>query len=171
LIYRFSEFEVDKERFSLCRNGMPVQLEPKVLRLLLYLVDHHGRLVGKQELLDALWADAFVTENALTRAVGMLRRALDDDPREPRFIQTVTRVGYRFVAEVSIAGAPPDSAPLTIPGLAVGEGSSGAQAVSRALSVSRPFRWLPTGIALAGLLFLWRLTEREGGPGRGRRGL
>ena len=78
-------------------------IEPKVLRLLIYLIENRNRLVRKQELLDKVWPDAMVTENALTRAVGLLRKALNDDIRVPRFIETVPTAGYRFIAGVTVA--------------------------------------------------------------------
>src|ERR1700749_1172452 len=98
MVYRFDQFEVDDREFRLTEDGEPVQVEPKVLRLLIFLIENRNRLVRKQELLDAVWPDAMVTENALTRAVGLLRKALNEDSRVPRFIETVQTVGYRFIA-------------------------------------------------------------------------
>jgi DNA-binding winged helix-turn-helix (wHTH) protein len=103
VIYRFDEFEVDDREFRLSANGAPLQVEPKVLRLLLYLIENRNRLVRKQELLDRVWPDAMVTENALTRVVGLLRKALNDDSHVPRFIETVPTAGYRFIASVTVA--------------------------------------------------------------------
>jgi TolB-like protein/DNA-binding winged helix-turn-helix (wHTH) protein/tetratricopeptide (TPR) repeat protein len=103
VIFRFDRFQADDTAFRLIADGAPVSLEPKALRLLLYLIQNRGRLVRKQELLDAVWGDAAVTENALTRSVGLLRKALDDDSREPRFIETVPTAGYRFIAQVDTA--------------------------------------------------------------------
>jgi TolB-like protein/DNA-binding winged helix-turn-helix (wHTH) protein/Tfp pilus assembly protein PilF len=100
LIYRFGDFQVDDADFRLTSGSTPIALEPKVLRLLLYLVQNPGRLVRKQEILDAVWQEASVTENALTRSIGLLRRTLDDRSREPRYIETVPTVGYRFIAVV-----------------------------------------------------------------------
>ena len=103
MVYRFGQFEVDDREFRLCENETPVQVEPKVLRLLLYLIENRNRLVRKQELLDKVWPDAMVTENALTRAVGLLRKALNDDIRVPQFIETVPTAGYRFIAAAAVA--------------------------------------------------------------------
>jgi len=103
VIFRFDRFQADDNVFRLVADGVPVSLEPKALRLLLYLIQNRGRLVRKQELLDAVWADTSVTESALTRSIGLLRKALDDDSREPRFIETVPTAGYRFIAQVEIA--------------------------------------------------------------------
>src|SRR5580704_1017443 len=104
MVYRFDQFEVDDREFRLSQDGAPVQVEPKVLRLLVYLIENRNRLVRKQELLDAVWPDAMVTENALTRAIGLLRKALGEDSRVPRYIETVPTAGYRFIAQVTVAG-------------------------------------------------------------------
>jgi TolB-like protein/DNA-binding winged helix-turn-helix (wHTH) protein len=77
-----------------------IYLQPKTFDTLLYLVERHGSLVKKEEILRSLWADAFVTENALTRCIKEVREALKDDAYQPSFIKTVPRVGYRFIAEV-----------------------------------------------------------------------
>src|SRR5580704_17763950 len=102
MVYRFDQFEVDDREFRLCEDGTPVQVEPKVLRLLVYLIENRNRLVRKQELLDQVWPDAMVTENALTRAIGLLRKALSENSQVPRYIETVPTAGYRFIANVSI---------------------------------------------------------------------
>jgi eukaryotic-like serine/threonine-protein kinase len=112
MIYRFEQFEVDDREFRFSEHGTPLQVEPKVLRLLLYLIENRSRLVRKQELLDTVWQDAMVTENALTRAIGLLRKSLNDDSRVPKFIETVPTAGYRFIAKVTTAEDPttPESA-------------------------------------------------------------
>jgi TolB-like protein/DNA-binding winged helix-turn-helix (wHTH) protein/tetratricopeptide (TPR) repeat protein len=112
MIYRFASFEVDDSEFRLSQDGVPVVLEPKALRLLLFLVANPGRLIRKQELLDSVWFDAAVTENALTRSIALLRKTLNDDSREPKFIETVPTVGFRFIAPVatpSLAGVSVDA--------------------------------------------------------------
>lgn len=107
MVYRFDRFHADDDTFRLTADGEPVSLEPKTLRLLIYLIQNPGRLLRKQEILDAVWADAAVTENALTRTIGLLRKALADDSREPRFIETVPTAGYRFIAEVNVLNGAP----------------------------------------------------------------
>ena len=102
MIYRFDRFQADEGAFRLVADGSQVSLEPKALRVLLYLIQNRGRLVRKQELLDVVWAEAAVTESALTRSIGLLRKTLEDDSREPRFIETVPTAGYRFIAEVEV---------------------------------------------------------------------
>jgi Tol biopolymer transport system component/DNA-binding winged helix-turn-helix (wHTH) protein len=105
MVYQFDQFEVDDREFRLSEDGTPVQVEPKVLRLLVYLIENRNRLVRKQELLDQVWPDAMVTENALTRAVGLLRKALSENSQVPRYIETVPTAGYRFIANVSVVTA------------------------------------------------------------------
>jgi Tol biopolymer transport system component/DNA-binding winged helix-turn-helix (wHTH) protein len=105
MIYRFEQFEVDDREFRFSEHGTPLQVEPKVLRLLLYLIENRSRLVRKQELLDTVWQDAMVTENALTRTIGLLRKALNEDSRVPRYIETVPTAGYRFIADVTVVSA------------------------------------------------------------------
>jgi DNA-binding winged helix-turn-helix (wHTH) protein/Tol biopolymer transport system component len=105
VVYQFDQFEVDDREFRLSEDGKTIQLEPKVLRLLVYLIENRNRLVRKQELLDQVWPDAMVTENALTRAVGLLRKALSENSQVPRYIETVPTAGYRFIANISIVNA------------------------------------------------------------------
>ncbi|MGA8041794.1 MAG: winged helix-turn-helix domain-containing protein [Terracidiphilus sp.] len=112
MIYHFEGFQADDTAFQLSVDGAPVPLEPKTLRLLLYLLQNGGRLIRKQEILDAVWTEASVTENALTRSIGLLRKVLDDDSREPRFIETVPTAGYRFIAPVEILPSKDSVTPL-----------------------------------------------------------
>ena len=110
MTYQFLDVSVDLERVAVTRNGVAVELEPKVFDVLRHLLEHADRLVTKEELLDAVWSDTFVTPNVLTRAIAQLRRALGDDAREARCIGTVARRGYRFIAELTVTSgaAPPD---------------------------------------------------------------
>jgi DNA-binding winged helix-turn-helix (wHTH) protein len=98
--YRFEDIQVDLKSFRLFRGGRAIPVEPKALTLLIFLVENRGRLVRKHELMQAVWNDAFVTEQVLSRAIGQLRKVLDDDAREPRYIETVPTLGFRFIAEV-----------------------------------------------------------------------
>ena len=83
------------------RAGVPLDLEPKALEVLLFLIERRERMVLKEELLDGVWRDTFVTPNALTRVIAQLRKALGDDAQEARVIETVPRKGYRFLPAVS----------------------------------------------------------------------
>jgi DNA-binding winged helix-turn-helix (wHTH) protein len=99
--YGFGPFVVDRARYQVLRDDAVVELTPKLLDLLLHLLDHPGTLVTKDQLLDAIWPGVNVSDNALAQAVSELRQALGDDPASPRFIKTVARRGYRFIAPVS----------------------------------------------------------------------
>jgi Tol biopolymer transport system component/DNA-binding winged helix-turn-helix (wHTH) protein len=106
MVYRFDQFEIDDREFRFSDGHTPVSVEPKALRLLIYLIQNRNRLVPKQELLDKVWPDAIVTENVLTREIVLLRKAFKEDSRSPRYIETVPTVGYRFVAKVTEVGQP-----------------------------------------------------------------
>jgi Tol biopolymer transport system component/DNA-binding winged helix-turn-helix (wHTH) protein len=101
-IYQFDNVRVDAESFRVWKNEAAVQMEPKALRVLLFLLENRGRLIEKRELLDAVWKETFVTENALTREIAQLRKALGDNPRESKYIETVPTRGYRFIADVQV---------------------------------------------------------------------
>jgi TolB-like protein/DNA-binding winged helix-turn-helix (wHTH) protein/Flp pilus assembly protein TadD len=99
-LHRFGDFTVDSEQKVLLRNGVPLPLAPKVFDTLLILVEDGGggRIVAKDVLMNRLWPDTFVEEANLTFNIQQLRKALHDDARHPRFIETVARRGYRFIA-------------------------------------------------------------------------
>ena len=99
-IYRFDDVSVEAGEFRVFKNGEPITLEPKAFQVLIFLIENRGRLVTKDELLDAVWKDSFVTPNVLTRIVAQLRRALDDASQNSRHIETVPTRGYRFIAGV-----------------------------------------------------------------------
>lgn len=109
-MFRFSEFELNLDRYELRRDGTPVKAEPRVLEVLNYLVEHRDRVVPKEELLDKLWPDVHVSESALTTAIRDARRALGDSPTEPRWIRTVYGRGFRFVGTLGAAPAAPVAA-------------------------------------------------------------
>jgi Tol biopolymer transport system component/DNA-binding winged helix-turn-helix (wHTH) protein len=97
---RFGEFRLDLDRGRLSRGEEPVAVPPRALDTLVALVRHHDRIVGKAELLDLVWPDANVEEANLSQQVFTLRRILGDEPEQPRFIATLPRRGYRFIADV-----------------------------------------------------------------------
>ena len=101
-IFRFADVEVDERNFSVTKAGEVLPLEPKVFKVLQFLLHHAGRVVTKDELLEAVWNDCSVSESSLTRSVAVLRRLLGDDIHEPRYIATVPTVGYRFLCDVQV---------------------------------------------------------------------
>jgi DNA-binding winged helix-turn-helix (wHTH) protein/Flp pilus assembly protein TadD len=102
-LVHFPPFTLDTHRLVLSRDGTPVDLSPRLVELLGFLAAHPGELVSKDALLERFWPDVNVTENTLTRAIADIRKAVGDQPASPRYIQTVARRGYRFVAVVSSA--------------------------------------------------------------------
>lgn len=102
-VFEFNGFRLDLRRMAVWQGAERILLEPKALDVLRYLVEHRDRLVTKDELLESIWKDTFVTPNALTRAIAQLRKGLGDDVDRPTLIETVAKRGYRFVAPVTVA--------------------------------------------------------------------
>src|SRR5215213_1162078 len=98
LCYEFGPYRLDTSTCVLSRSGNTISLTPKAIKILLMLVANAGKLVEKDELLQEVWPDTFVEESNLTQNIFTLRRALGDERAGPRYIETVTRRGYRFVA-------------------------------------------------------------------------
>ena len=104
--YEFGNFRLDPDAKTLFCESKPVALTPKVFDTLQFFVEHAGRLLEKEELMRTIWQDRFVEESNLTFNIKMLRRALQDDAHQPRFIETVPRRGYRFIADVKESSSP-----------------------------------------------------------------
>ncbi len=104
----FDRFELDEADARLTCAGRPVALPPKPFSVLCALARTPRMLVTKNALLDAVWGHRFVTESVLKSAISEVRAVLGDDPKQPRYIETVSRRGYRFIAPLS---APSQSAP------------------------------------------------------------
>lgn len=95
--YRFSDFVLSPRRRALLRHGEEQPLIPRYFDLLVFLVEHRQEALHRRDIFDRVWSDVVVSDSALSQAIRTLRRTLGDDPREPRFIRTVSRHGYRFV--------------------------------------------------------------------------
>lgn len=102
LIYQFDDVRVDLGRFEVMKADVRIRLEPKAFETLVFLIQNRGQLVEKNELLDVVWKDSFVTENAMTRIIAQLRKGLGDASKEAKYIETVPTRGYRFIAEVEV---------------------------------------------------------------------
>jgi eukaryotic-like serine/threonine-protein kinase len=168
LTYLFHEYELDDLSFCLTRDGQRVPLEPKSLRVLLLLVTSNGKLMEKSVLLQSVWKDTFVEETTLTRAIALLRKQLGDDPRNPKFIETVPTLGYRFIAPVKVqvtneqqevresAESDPDHAATVSPGLPISSAAiKPSTAATEAMTPEprRRFLWFLTlGVATTVLL-------------------
>jgi DNA-binding winged helix-turn-helix (wHTH) protein/sugar lactone lactonase YvrE len=164
----FGPFEFDRQSRLLSREGTEIALPPRVLGVLEVLVDRAGQVVARQDLLDGVWKDAFVTDTSLAEAVSFLRQALNDDPQAPRYIQTVHRRGYRFLAPVIPAPPKTGTVPLS-PETGTVPISGGAGTGTVPVSVSWDLiPWsaalLCAGLAAASLWWLARQPEPEAPP-------
>jgi DNA-binding winged helix-turn-helix (wHTH) protein len=129
---RFDRFELDEADARLTCAGQPVALPPKPFDVLCVLARAPRMLVTKNALLDAVWGHRFVTESVLKSAISEVRAALGDDPKQPRYIETVSRRGYRFIA--ATVGAPTQSAPAVEQS---GPGASGHPALTALTALCR----------------------------------
>ena len=126
-VYKFGEFRLDANEHTLHRGEELVAISPRTFDLLLKLVENPGRLLQKETLMQEVWAGSVVEEGNLNRTMSNLRKILGEKPKEDRYIQTVPRVGYRFIAPVEVVSATaatespvaPASAPDTLPPTAV----------------------------------------------------
>jgi DNA-binding winged helix-turn-helix (wHTH) protein/TolB-like protein/Tfp pilus assembly protein PilF len=126
ITYEFAGFRLDARNHRLHRkdSGELVHLTPKVAELLTLFVQSRGRLLTKEEILDTVWADLIVEESNLSQSIFLLRKALGDDPKEPRFVLTIPNRGYQFICAVNEAAteerspkaALPPSPPAEVPG-------------------------------------------------------
>jgi len=105
---RIASALVQSRVHTIVRDGRSLRVEPKVMEVLLCLARHAGEVVSREQLIAEVWAGTFVTDHVLTRSIAELRKAFDDDVREPRIIQTIAKGGYRLIAPVEPAsdGAP-----------------------------------------------------------------
>lgn len=122
--YEFGPYQFDLNRRVLMRAGQAIPLTPKATEILVMLLANAGQLVEKDELLKEVWPDTFVEESNLTQNIFTLRKALGDDRADPRYIETVTRRGYRFVAQVRFNRVIENQLPKWQRGLAPSLGSS-----------------------------------------------
>lgn len=114
--YAFGAFRLDLTRGELRENDREVSLEPRVFALLTYFVENAGRLLSRVELMEKLWPETHVTDASLSQAVAALRTALHDEAQTPRYIDTLPKRGYKFIAEVR-ADTPPGASYHIVYGL------------------------------------------------------
>jgi len=153
IAYVFGEFTLDVESRTLRRADDNVPLPSRTFDVILYLVEHRDRLVQKNELVEAVWHDVVVTDDSLIHAISVLRRALADDPNQPRYVQTLPRRGYRFVAAVRVIDVPTQTAgtrPFAAPSTSFGDTADTARAAEPMARVAPPARRkaVAAGIAL-----------------------
>src|ERR1700683_2753227 len=123
LLYEFGPFRVDPQKRLLLQDGQPVPLPGKAFDILIALLECHGEVLTKDELIGRVWPDTVVEEGNLGRNISSLRKALDESPDEHRYIVTLARRGYRFVADVrerweenGIVDGPAEVKPFPAPG-------------------------------------------------------
>ncbi|HXI94468.1 MAG TPA: winged helix-turn-helix domain-containing protein, partial [Blastocatellia bacterium] len=114
-LYEFGPFLLDAASRILLKEGMTVRLTPKAFETLLVLVQHGEQVVEKEQLLKEVWPDSFVEEGSLSRNIHELRKALGDDSSEPRYIETIPKRGYRFIASLIVSV--PDARQIGPPGV------------------------------------------------------
>jgi DNA-binding response OmpR family regulator len=118
-VLTIGEYVLDENKARLSRGEEALDLPPKAFSVLCFLVRNRERLVSKDELLDAVWGHRHVSESVLKTIINQLRSLLGDDPRTPRYIETLHRRGYRFIAEVAAESTarprpPQEGSPHTI---------------------------------------------------------
>jgi Tol biopolymer transport system component/DNA-binding winged helix-turn-helix (wHTH) protein len=146
VVYEFGDVRVDVGRMAALRAGRPIPLEPKAFDVLIHLLEHRDRLVPKDELLDAVWTGTFVTPNVLTRAVAQIRRALGDESQDARYIETVAKRGYRFIAPVHVVDTSAEGTPAHSE---VPKGSSPAPPAPPTPPAPTSRRWAVAAVGLA----------------------
>ncbi|SRR5712692_3586656 len=114
-LLHFPPFRLDPSNERLWRETLEIPLRPKTFAVLRYLVEHPEQLVTKEELMDAVWAETVVGEDALTGCIRDLRKVLGDEAKRPQYIETVHRRGFRFIAPVAAAAAPVSSSEFQVP--------------------------------------------------------
>src|SRR5262247_1334869 len=143
--FQFGSYELDAGTFKLLRDGESLALEPKGIDLLRLLLERAPRVVEKQEIFSIVWKDVAVTDNALTRLVTHVRKALEDDPKTPRYIETIATRGYRFIAAVNRIESGETSAADLAPPLPVARASA---------TPARPGSLTPSYLAVGALVVL-----------------
>ena len=113
-VYRCEDVEIDPSLGCLKRGGLEQHLRQQSFHLLVYMIERRQRLISKEELIEKFWQGAAVTDNAVVQCIKEIRKVLGDDPHEPRFIRTIHKIGYRFIANVveepaGARGRPPGS--------------------------------------------------------------
>jgi Tol biopolymer transport system component/DNA-binding winged helix-turn-helix (wHTH) protein len=144
-IYRFDGITLDVAAKRLRRGDQDLVLEPKSFRVLEFLIEGRDRVLSKGEIFQVVWEETNVTDNALTRSIAQIRKVLEDDPKNPRFIETVPTIGYRFIGNVTEELAQSPMPERRVPWIRV---------------------WIAVGILAGGLagFWAWHLLSRRTEP-------
>ncbi|HEY6274344.1 MAG TPA: winged helix-turn-helix domain-containing protein [Terriglobales bacterium] len=161
--FRLGAWVVEPKLNRLSSNGKAVHLEPKVMQVLVCLAEN-GAVVSKEKLMSTVWADTFVTEDVLTRSISELRKAFADDARNPHYIQTIPKSGYRLIVQVS--GIVNAAGMANGNGTSYGSGGAAAMVIATQAAGHATSRIRPTmiatlvGVALAAVLLAGYLAKR-----------
>jgi eukaryotic-like serine/threonine-protein kinase len=160
-IYEFGLFRLDAHERLLQRDGATISLTPKAFDLLLALVERHGRLVEKDELFQVVWPDTFVEEANLSSNISLIRKALGEGENGHKFIETVAKRGYRFMAEVRKVRPVSDEGERP-PGQTAQIARGISAAMIKALDANARLAWIAAAVLLLGMLgFAWAYFTRQ----------
>ncbi|RLA39344.1 MAG: CadC-family transcriptional regulator, partial [Gammaproteobacteria bacterium] len=112
--YQIDQIVLDTDRFELTRDGKLLHAEPKVIELIVLLVENRERMVPREEILRTVWHDRVVSESALSSCVKEARKLFDDDGRKQYFIRTIHKKGFRFVAAINSTSGKEPHAPMQV---------------------------------------------------------
>ncbi len=152
-----NDFELDPVSYELRRSGIPIKLEPTPFAILSLLVEQRGELVSRQEIVERIWGKGVFldTDNSINGGIRKIRLALNDDPENPRFIQTVTGRGYRFVAPVEENRLQTPAAPPTLAVMKPAECEKKIDPSTNLFRKLRPGLTVAASLILVSLLVLW----------------
>ncbi len=159
-IYRSAGVEIDGLLGCVKRAGQEQYLRQQCFQVLVYILERRDRIVGKEELTEAFWHDTAVTDNAVVQCIAEIRRALGDDPRDPRFIKTLPKVGYRFIGAVTEESPVTEAAQEPAPGPAE-PAAPHAIAGSRSLRILKRILVSLAVLAVIGVA-AWTVARRWG---------
>lgn len=134
-----AEWRIEPSLNRLTRGDATVRIEPKLMDVLLFLAKHAGRVVSKDDIAGAVWPELFISESVITRAIAGLRRALEDDARAPRFIETIAKRGYRLLTppvRPSPGAAAPTPTPASASPYVVGQWVRGERFYGRSAEIA-----------------------------------
>ena len=164
--FRLGDWLVQPSLNRISRGGVTTALQPRFMDLLVYLSEHAGRVVSKEEIIDAVWAKEFVSEGTLTHAVAVIRQTLGDDVHKPEYIETIPTRGYRVIAPVTPAGAAEPAAVAPVMGPTPTPASAGRRTLTLTLvSIAAVVAVAATGWGV----LRWIATSRaksSGGAGK-----
>ena len=153
-VYEFGEFRIDLEKQQLTRRGELINIRPRLLELLLLLVNNRGTVVTREAIIDQVWTDEYIEEANITQSIHFLRRIIDDPHKSESWILTIPKRGYLFVAEVM-----EDAPDLPRDRVAIEQVASAGELsseVSGQLATSRPRTgvWIGLGLLILTIAFL-----------------